>query len=222
MGDKLKDLKSINEEYIDEEYFSELLNLVQERELALLDSMGENVLLYKRRFNGIRCQEHKLIDLEKSTPENVVLSPIFDNYESENDSSFPSQERCIRCFNTGIVGGYYPFVKIKIRYGGMPEILTVFDNKGMLVHTTFNSWTLAEPALNEHDIIVRENGERYVVQRVKISEWRNVRLHTLMNLDLIQPNDIRYYINNLRINDALEEAKQLGWDLKDWQKPKIK
>ena len=187
------EIGSIGEEFFDEDYMQFAMDLIREREIAELQNLGEEVILYKRRYSGITC----------------------DCVQAEAGSGYA---RCPKCFGTAIVGGYYPSIKILVRYRGLPKRKIDFLKGGLTIGHEFDSWTLWTPPLRENDFYVRANGECFSVQGPEMSRLRGGRKgHQEWKSVLIQPTDIRLEVTDEKINKALEEqpssTKQYAWEL---------
>ncbi len=155
------------------------------REEELLNITGEEVVLVRRMFSGIRCA--------------CVLR-----------TAEQPEPRCAKCFGTGLVTGYNQFFnprrsdgRIMVRADPNTDDLK-FYNAGLESEVIINFWTLGFPAIKDRDFIIRFNpdgteefryevldvtrnklfgqtfgGQKFRAQRVRRSEpiymWKAIR-----------------------------------------------
>jgi len=161
-------------------YFDE----IRRRHQALLEADGEDFTLYLRKWSGQACP---------TTDARVKDDPDYD-----------ANTLCKICFGTGILGGYWPSIQIKMRYGEAPPRKITYTDRGLELTHDFNSWTLWLPRLHEHDLLVRNlTGERFEIENAAESAWRGLPLRQQGRLLLLQPGDIRHLVSDAAIADAL-------------------
>jgi len=180
------------------------------RHKAILENDGEDFYLYKRRWTGNPCS---------CVP--GTKTALGDDPDLNMDSDYDGSGRCELCYGTGIFGGYFPKIKIKIRYGEIPSHVIRFAHQNLILDHTFNSWTLWAPKINTQDVLVRAStNERFNVSDVGQSEWRNVPLHQKLQLKSLPATDIRYKLSDEHIQNALVEGSRFGnarFNLAIWQ-----
>jgi hypothetical protein len=190
-----------------------ILPQIRQRLQFELENDGEDVLLFIRRFVGAPC---KCTDMGTAQPgsgdPNSVFSSVFTNDDDrigqKTSPDYQGRSRCLVCFGTGIVGGYYPSFKIKIRYGAVPITNVVRTRFGWQNVHNFSSWTLWYPHLTQHDVIVRpKDGERYTVNEPGESEFRGLPLHQEMNFQCLQQTDIKQQISDELIYKVTHEKE---------------
>lgn len=127
--------------------------------------------------------------------------------KSDANADFRGSDRCSLCFGTGVLGGYYPPIKMTIRFNLMPAKKFASQVFGLKVSQTYDGWTIPDPILRAGDIIVRRvDGERYEIKEVKVSSPRDVKTRQDLGFDLIGTLDIRRIISLETINTALAKA----------------
>ena len=106
------------------------------REEELLSTTGEEVVLVKRLYAGIRCPGMT------STAEH-------------------SDKRCLKCFGTGFITGYNQFFnprrsdgRILVQFGPAEEDIK-YENAGLESHIIYDAWTLPFPMIKDRDFVIR-------------------------------------------------------------------
>ena len=202
-------------------YFEE----IRRRNQFELENDGEEYFLYIRRMHGQPCvelNEDGTRVTPMSTPFYTDLGKDFNPAETAQDEQMESDDpeyqhtaRCENCFGTGIAGGYYPRLKIKIRYGDLPRRVIDMKEQGLSFRHDFDSWTLAHPRLKERDMLIRiTDGERFTVKAVGQSEWRTPALHQEFSTVSLPRSAIEYMVNDNKIVKALE--REGAWDVGKW------
>ena len=126
---------------------------------------------------------------------------------SDANADFRGSDKCSLCFGTGIIGGFYPPIKMTIRFNLMPAKEFKGAVFGLKVSQTYDAWTLPEPILRAGDMIVRRyDGERYIVEQVATSIHRDVATRTDLKLNLLSLLDIRRIVSLETINAALSKT----------------
>ena len=194
---------------------------IRRRHLAIVENGGEMFFLYIRRMYGLPCiciEEDSTTgaSIGRVTPQST---PFFENFGKDIDRSkatepeiveaknpnYQGTYRCEQCFGTGIAGGYFPKLVIKVRYGSNPKRLIRVQEEGIEFQHTFNSHTIWHPRLKEKDVLVRvRNGERFVVKEPSAPSWRGIVTHQEFNATGEAGNSMIYRINDAAITKALE------------------
>lgn len=170
---------------------------IRRRHRVTLENDGEPFDLYLRRWEEQPCPQ--------------------DDARISEDSDGHSLTKCTHCFGTGLLGGFYPKIRILARYGNIPTRKISFNREGMLLGHDFNSWTLWSPLLRSSDLMVRvSTNERFLVDDAANSSWRGKLLQQQMRLLSLQPGDIRYSVTD----EAIANAFTTG-DALPYQTPKI-
>lgn len=203
---------------------------IRRRHLFMLQSDGEEFLLYIRRSVGQRCisltqepgKEGRVTPLyttnhSKLGTEFDPIEPGDAEREDVHDPGYQAHYRCSFCFGTGIAGGYLPSIRIRVRYGNLPKRLIKFEEQGVQFEHTFNSWTTWHPRLKENDVLVRiRTNERFVVKEVGNSELRGITLHQEFNAAFQDRTAMSYEISDERITQALEKESAFNVGYFDW------
>jgi len=202
---------------------------IRRRLLTMLQNDGEEFDLYIRRMYGQSCV---CLEKEGATPGGRVdpkhtgyaeeLGEDFEKYatpEAETNESkdpeYQSSYRCTDCFGTGIAGGYYPKIRMTMRYGDLPTRSIKLGAQGIEFSHDFNSVTIWHPKIKERDVFVRRRtGERFFAKSVGQTEWRGMPLHQAMTLVGEPRNGMLYQITDDKIQKALEEEG--AWGIGKW------
>jgi len=201
---------------------------IRRRGLAMLENDGEEFFLYIRRMYGQPCvcrtrepqKQGRVIPMATGSYEDLGkdFDPAVASEAELNESRDPEYQanmRCSDCFGTGIAGGYYPKIKILMRYGNIPPRVLKFQEQGIEFRHDFNSWTIWHPRLKDHDVLVRvRNNDRFFVTEPAQSEWRGIPLHQQCNAKSAPDTDIVYNLSDDKIIAALQA--QSGWNLGKW------
>ena len=147
------------------------LEEIRRRNVWLLQQDGEDMLLYKRRFEGTAC-------------------PKWD--DGLQQCSFPL-DRATPCYGTGYVGGYYPAYNLKIRRIVTPFTLNV-AGVGYKLDMKPRMWTVWAPRINAGDFVVTQENKRYMITDVQQHTVRGLILHQDMDMELRLPTDMIYKV----------------------------
>lgn len=134
----------------------------------LLEQGGERVKIFIRKWMGTKCPTHQT------------------NYgQSYND--------CLDCYGTNIVGGYDGPYDVTI---APPESEKMVNLGDMGLHITYDwaTWMGPYPLINERDVIVRQNNERYVIGPVTPQGSRGAIYQQHFTMSYFDEGDIRYKI----------------------------
>lgn len=202
---------------------------MRRRNLAVLEYDGEDFYLYIKRWFGQPCkhlEEQEDGTLARVTPfATMQYTDLGTNFNSvtpddaevteSKDPGYQAPYRCMQCFGTGIVGGYFPRLRIRVRYGGVPRRSFAFEEYGLdLVHN-FNSWTIWHPKIKESDFLVRNRtGERFLVSEVGESEFRGIPLHQEFNAVAAPRQAIIYDVSDNNVMQAIQDEGT--WDIAKW------
>jgi len=174
----------------DQKYYIEE---IRRRNKALVEDSGEDWHLYLRMWQGSPCP---------CLPE-----------EYGQDIPWQPKARCIECFGTGYLGGYYPHITIKAVYSGMPRRLITFEDVGLRISHGFNVHMLWAPRIRKNDIFVRlSTGDRFLVTEISEDRtWRNVTLMQTLRCDIITQESILYQLNDDKIEEAYNKRASFGY-----------
>jgi len=184
---------------------------IRRRHIAMMEIGGEEFILYKRRREGPICPECVEPKLTGNVTQVGSSKPIPFDPTVTNDQVSPrysGRARCEICFGTGIIGGYYYPIRIKVSYWGMPKLELKMKESGLEIDRSPDAWTLWTPFVAQHDVLHRVvSGERFVVKETKTSTWQGVILRQGLSFECLDPDDIRVRINRDKIENALRKYK---------------
>ena len=190
----------------DNDYMRFIASEIRRRAITMMQNDGEWFTLYVRRWSGSRCNCNETDANLLSGPDAIqgdIVSTTKGIGTEPDNSADPQQDalaQCPRCFGTGIIGGYYYGIPTYMRYGNLPARQIIFKNFAIDIPQNFNTWTVWEPKLHEHDLIHRrKTGEYFEVERAARGEWRAVPFHQEAQLNLLPPGDHRYKITDAAI-----------------------
>ena len=191
-----------------------IFETIRRRHRWLLEQDGEVAYLYLRRWTGAQCKCTG--PGESAAPESTPESMFSSIYRGNDDRpgqvknpDYQALDRCPICFSTGIVGGYYPKVTLRVRYGGVPVRVINYRQYGVETIHTYDAWTLWAPKVSQFDVLVRPDGQRFTATQPGQSEMRTGPFHQEMNFTAIQPSDIRQQITDELIYNATHENQFL-------------
>lgn len=200
---------------------------IRRRHLAILENDGEDFFLYIRKMYGQPC-----VGLEKQADGTVVgryepqsspfMTDLGKTFDPEETSEFEADQakdpdpqshyRCEDCFGTGWAGGYFPKIRIRVRYGNLPSRIIQMKEVGIEFQHNFNSHTIWHPRLKERDFLVRSRtGERFTIKEPSQSELRGIPMHQEFNAIAEGRNSMIYAVTDDKITAALEA--QSGFDV---------
>jgi len=215
--------KDLVDDYIcDDEDIRSRFEEIRRRHKAVIETDGEDFYLYLRKWSGQPCncvdQSTKLI-IDNSDPGLVEKKQEIIDTVQNSDPDYSGRGRHLDCFGTGIYGGYYPKIKIRIRYGSLPVRTAHWTKSGIDFSHDFDSWTLWSPKLHEHDVLIRLiDGDRFSIQNVGETSVRGgIILHQEMKTLCLPRTDIIYQITDDRIWAAINKAnlpefQKAGWN----------
>ena len=104
------------------------------------------------------------------------------------DPNFQAMSRDDKTYGVGFYPGFFPAIRTRMRFGGMPQSQLDFQATGLRPLLPNESWTLWNPILHENDLIVRVGtGLRYVVKVTAFSNYRAVPITQRMTLEVVSP-----------------------------------
>jgi hypothetical protein len=182
---------------------------IRRRAILMLLNDGEEFIIYMRRWSGAYCncnQTSANLVSGGDAIQGAVTDPsrgIGAEPDLSADPQGDALARCPRCLGTGIVGGYFYGVSTMMRYGNLPPRAIVYRNFAIDLPHNFNTWTVWEPKLHEHDLVRRiKTSEVFEVTNPARGEWRGVPFHQEAKLMLLPPGDARYLLTDGNIQKA--------------------
>lgn len=153
----------------------------------ILDQGGERVWVFIRKWTGEVCD---CWDEDYKHPRNGHL----------------------RCYGTGIVGGYEGPYEIKVAPPDAEQRISI-DQHGFNLEQVYEVWTGPTPMLSQRDFIVKQNGERYTIGPVRMPTNRGNVLQQHFSIDWLDGNDIRYKVPIVGTSDLdYPETRTDDWD----------
>ena len=116
------------------------------------------------------------------------------NLEIEDDHSYIVNGVVVHnCFGTNYVGGYSGPYDMVIAPPEAEKMIELMD-MGLHINYSFETWTGPFPMLNERDIIIRQNNERYIVGPVNYQGSRGAIYQQHFTIAYVDEGDIRYQV----------------------------
>jgi hypothetical protein len=141
---------------------------IRRRAKAILEDTCEEVDLYMKQWRG----------LPDPTAQN----------ELGLDPNYQSMTRDDRTYGTGFFPGYFPAIRILMRFGNLPASMLDFQVPGLRPMLQNEAWTIWDPIMHENDLIVRAStGQRYTVSSTAFGNWRGVPITQRMTIQIINP-----------------------------------
>jgi hypothetical protein len=166
--------------------------------LKWLSQMGhERCLLLKRRYDGQLCPFTSTI--RHSSQQHVQDTICYGtNFINPNVSlaatpGFNPASATSVALPDGL-GGYYHSIEISASLiaGGFQTVNA--KEPGWKRDYTPASWTLWEPILEKGDVIVRRNGQRFLITELDPCRWRHYVTHQKFNITLLETNHPVYQL----------------------------
>lgn len=191
---------------VDNDYMRFVIAEVRRRAVVMIQNDGEEFVIYPIRRSGAYCncnqQYGNVVSGTDAIQGNVNSSDVGIGKEPDvsADSQNDALHQCPRCFGTGIKGGYYSGMPVLMRYGNIPPRHVFYKGFAMDLEHNYNSWSLGDPRLHQHDIVRRvKTGEMFVCGEPARAEVRGVVTHQECKLDLLPPGDARYLVTDASI-----------------------
>ena len=139
--------------------------------------------------------------------------------ELGEDTDYQGMTRNSESFGTGFYPGFFPAIKIPMRFGALPNSLFDYQLPGMRPMLTNEAWTLWEPLISENDLIVRRTtGVRYIVKTTASSNKKGAVMVQRLSLDIVEPTSPLQKVTDLLLRDmwgkvnAVDYAR-VGWSI---------
>ena len=102
-------------------------------------------------------------------------------------------DKCPECYSTGYSGGYFDPSWFYADFTPDSKFVNLMDYFEIQPSQSA-CWTTNYPPLSPRDVIIEEDGRRWIVVDVVITEYRRKRYRQLAHLDKIDRDDIKYQI----------------------------
>ena len=173
----------------DQRYFMEEM---RRRELAILEDTGEEVDLFIKQWRGL--------------PDPTVQD------ELGTDPNYQAMTRDDRTFGSGFFPGYFPAIRMRMRFGALPSSLLDQQLPGLRPLLQNEAWTLWDPLMHENDLIVRvATGVRYVANQVSFSNYRSVPITQRLTLEVVTPTSPLQRITDTLIKERWTQVNSVGY-----------
>ncbi len=146
------------------------------------------------------CQVHRI--KQEGTRCTNPQCPAFNNYQQAGNPD------CNICFGSGWVGGYNYIEEIKVRLAPSNERLEL-GSDGALRQVKPKSWTMAEPIINTHDVIINMSQPKVLQEEVlvDIEVARREDLHPTFDVLDTNINENRQIIRIMKISNRANSDK---------------
>lgn len=150
---------------------------IRRRAKAILEDTGEEIDLFMKQWRGLP---------DPTGQDELGLDP---NYQS--------MSRDDRTYGTGFYPGYFPSIRMLMRFGNLPASQLDYQPYGMRPLLQNEAWTVWDPILHEGDLIVRaRTGQRYVVNSAAFGNWRGIPITQRMTLQIVAPTSPLQKVTN--------------------------
>jgi len=141
---------------------------IRRRAKAIWEDTAEEVDLFIKQWRGLP---------DPTTQNDLGLDP---NYQSMTRSD--------NTYGVGFYPGYFPAIRILMRFGNLPASQLEFQIPGLRPLLQNEAWTIWDPIMHENDLIVRAStGQRYTVSSTAFGNWRGVPITQRATLQVITP-----------------------------------
>ena len=140
----------------------------------ILEQGGERVKLFLRKWNGVIC-------------------PNSDPRTGYCTRQGVSKGSCPYCYGTSYVGGYEGPYDIIIAPPETEKAVNLLD-VGLHITYDWQSWTGPHPLLNDKDVIVRQNNDRFFVSRANYQGSRGAIYAQHFGMTAVDSVDLIYTI----------------------------
>lgn len=153
-------------------YYGVIQTIIKRHEL-MLKIGAETCIIYNKKTFGKVCSK--------------CWNTIINNSES-------AEPLCDVCYNTGFIGGYNKFVtKLMIRDAPDAYVETPFGIQKQSAGK--QGWVSGYPFIFAGDMIVEPNGDRWIIDSVKVKEFKNIITLQIANITYLQSTHPLYQIN---------------------------
>lgn len=158
----------------DSQYYMEE---IRRRAKAVMEDTCEEVDLFIKQWRGLP---------DPTTQAELGLDP---NYQAMTRSD--------KTYGVGFYPGYFPAIRLLMRFGGLPASMLEFQPHGLRPLLQNESWTIWDPIMHENDLLVRvQSGQRYVVSSAAFGNWRGVPITQRLTLQVVTPTSPVMKLNN--------------------------
>lgn len=163
--------KAYEATYQDSDSLTHIWSNIISKQNFLLDQGGERAYIFVQKSIGTPCAKHDVTD-----------ESLYSDLRWRN---------CDKCFGTGYVGGYIGPIEVQIAPFDA-ETSYKHSRTGRVASKNNESFLTNFPVVRHGDVLVRQNGERYMIGPVKRKEPNGVLVQQNFTLFILQPLDILY------------------------------
>ena len=131
---------------------------------------GQKVKLLQRLWEGAQCT-------------------CWDDVRKQSDST------CLSCYGTGFIGGYHAPQEIYASFANIAVKQLVIQDYGIRKIVEPKAWSLWEPVLSNKDIIVNQRGERFWINNVSPTYFRELITRQQFDTELIENTNVIYHLD---------------------------
>ena len=168
----------------DQKYYIEE---IRRRAKAIEEDVCEEVDLFMRQWRGLP---------DPTSRDQLGLDP---NYQA--------MTRGDKSSGTGFYPGFFPAIRILMRFGGLPTSQLDFQLPGLRPLLSNEAWTIWDPIMHENDMVVRvTTGQRYVATSASFGNYRGVPIDQRLTLDVVSPTSPMQKITDAIIRERWESV----------------
>ena len=145
------------------------MEIIRRSNRLLRNFVGVPTAVLKERNFGQRCPS------------------CYDELLSRTTSSF-----CKSCFGTGFFGGYFPQFDVFVNFDIEPKQSRI-EVRGEIEDIDDTAWMSNFPILDPGDLLVRDDGRRWLIISTQSSEIRRVPVSQRLFMRCINPNERNFY-----------------------------
>lgn len=165
---------------------------IRRRAKAIMEDTAEEVDLFIKQWRGL--------------PDPTVQN------ELGLDPNYQAMTRDDRTYGTGFFPGYFPAVRMLMRFGNLPASLLEFQSPGLRPLLQNEAWTVWDPIMHENDLIVRvSTGQRYAVGSTAFGNWRGVPITQRATLQIVSPTSPLQRLTNTELVDKWGLVNSAGY-----------
>lgn len=173
----------------DQQYFFEEM---RRRAKAIVEDVSEEVDVFIKQWSGL--------------PDPTVQDA------QGLDPNYQGMTRDSRTFGSGFFPGYFPAIRVRMRFGALPVDLLDYQAPGLRPMLTNEAWMVWAPILHENDLIVRPStGIRYTVSSRAFGNKRGVPITQRLSLDVINPTSPLQNVTDALVRERWAQVNSAGF-----------
>ncbi len=165
---------------------------MRRRAKAILEDTGELVDVYIRQWTGLP---------DPTTQDALSLDPNYQGMTRDDGT-----------FGTGFYPGFYPAIRVRMRFGSLPAAMLDFQMPGLRPLQANEAWTNWEPILHENDMIVKvSTGSRYTISSTAYSNYRGVPITQRMQLQNLAPTSPLFKVTDALVRERWQNVNAVDF-----------